>query len=187
MRVSWNKPAALLAMLVFAVAGVSAGGAAAERPPALTDRETAVHVLNRLGFGPRPGDVDRVVSIGIAAYIEQQLSPERIPDGSVEASLKRFPTLAMTTAELYEKFEKPVREARRAKQGEIQDPAMIPFENRPRRIIEELSEARILRAVRSERQLNEVLVDFWMNHFNVFAGKGLDRIFITSFERDVVR
>ena len=63
----------------------------------------------------------------------------------------------------------------------------IPPENRPRRVIEELTEARILRACESERQLNEVLVDFWMNHFNVFAGKGLDRVLITSFERDVVR
>ena len=58
---------------------------------------------------------------------------------------------------------------------------------RPRRVIEELTQARILRACESERQLNEVLVDFWMNHFNVFAAKGLDRVFITSFERDVVR
>ncbi len=54
-------------------------------------------------------------------------------------------------------------------------------------MIEELTQARILRACESERQLNEVLVDFWMNHFNVFAAKGLDRVFITSFERDVVR
>ena len=63
----------------------------------------------------------------------------------------------------------------------------IPPENRPRRVIEELSAARIVRATESERQLNEVLVDFWMNHFNVFAGKGLDRVFTTSFERDVIR
>lgn len=63
---------------------------------------------------------------------------------------------------------------------------MILPENRPRRIVEELSQARILRAAESERQLNEILVDFWMNHFNVFAGKGLDRVFITSFERDAV-
>jgi uncharacterized protein (DUF1800 family) len=187
MRAPWTKPAALLATIAFAAAEAFAGGAAPGAAPTLTDREMAIHVLNRLGFGPRPGDVDRVLSMGVAAYIEQQLSPGRVPDGGVEASLRRLPTLAMTTEELYEKFEKPVREARRAKRGEIPDAAMIPFENRPRRIIEELSEARILRAVGSERQLNEVLVDFWMNHFNVFAGKGLDRIFITSFERDVVR
>ena len=62
---------------------------------------------------------------------------------------------------------------------------MIPPEKRPRRIIEELSAARVLRAVYSERQLNEVMVDFWMNHFNVYAAKGLDRVFVTSFERDV--
>ena len=56
-----------------------------------------------------------------------------------------------------------------------------------RRILEDLTAARVVRAAQSERQLNEVLVDFWMNHFNVFAGKGLDRVFTTSFERDVIR
>jgi uncharacterized protein (DUF1800 family) len=93
----------------------------------------------------------------------------------------------MTASELYDRFEKPIRENRRAKQADLPELARIPPENRPRRILEELSEAKILRAERSERQLNEVLVDFWMNHFNIFAGKGLDRIYITSFERDVVR
>ncbi|HEV8117931.1 MAG TPA: DUF1800 domain-containing protein [Thermoanaerobaculia bacterium] len=155
--------------------------------PELTQREAAIHVLNRLGFGPRPGDVDRVLAMGIPAYVERQISPEGIPDAAVEASLKRFATLSMTASELYDRFEKPIRENRHAKQADLPELARIPPENRPRRILEELSEAKILRAERSERQLNEVLVDFWMNHFNIFAGKGLDRIYITSFERDVVR
>jgi len=168
-----------------------ASAAAPTSKPALANREMAIHALNRLAFGPRPGDVDRVVSFGVPAWIDEQLAPERIPDGAVESSLERFPTLAMTTEKLWEKFEKPIREARQEKKngvnGVLDEQAMVPYENRPRRIVEELTEARILRAVRSERQLNEVLVDFWMNHFNVFAGKGLDRIFLTSFERDVVR
>ncbi|HYK43263.1 MAG TPA: DUF1800 domain-containing protein, partial [Thermoanaerobaculia bacterium] len=65
--------------------------------------------------------------------------------------------------------------------------ATLPPESRPRRLIDELSAARVLRAAYSERQANEVLVDFWMNHFNVFANKGLDRVLITSFERDTIR
>ena len=168
--------------------------AGSERPP-LTAREKAVHALNRLGFGPRPGDVDRVLEIGVGAWIERQLAPERFPDAAVAAELAQFPTLSMTTADLFDRFERPIREARRARKDAAGDGAVdaekmreaIPPENRPRRIIEELSAARVLRAADSERQLNEVLVDFWMNHFNVFAAKGLDRIFVTSFERDTVR
>jgi uncharacterized protein (DUF1800 family) len=56
-----------------------------------------------------------------------------------------------------------------------------------REILGELMSQRILRAAESERQLNEVMVDFWMNHFNVFAAKGLDRALVTSYERDTIR
>src|SRR5207244_10305509 len=51
----------------------------------------------------------------------------------------------------------------------------------------ELQMSRILRAVYSERQLQEVMVDFWTNHFNVFAGKGADRWLLTSYDRDTIR
>ena len=57
----------------------------------------------------------------------------------------------------------------------------------PQRIMMELQASRILRAVYSERQLQEVMVDFWSNHFNVFAGKGADRWYMTSYDRDVIR
>ena len=61
------------------------------------------------------------------------------------------------------------------------------MEGRPRKVVEELQEAKLLRAVYSERQLDEVLVDFWMNHFNVFADKGPDRFLVGEYERDVIR
>src|SRR6266540_6483110 len=198
-----------LAIAGFATLLASAATSSGKDRPVLTEREKAIHVLNRLGFGPRPGDVERVLTMGVSAYIDRQLRPEDISDAAASASLMRFPTLEMTTAELFDKFERPLREERRRRQRERssrdetmaagkadRDDAadegerirrMIPSENGPRRVVEELSEARILRAAQSERQLNEVLVDFWMNHFNVFAGKGLDRVFITSFERDIVR
>ena len=203
-------PTALLLTPALALGAI--GLAAAPAPggkAAMTASEQALHVLNRLGFGPRPGDVDRVLAIGVSAYVDRQLEPAAISDDATAAALRRFPTLAMTTAELVEKFELPLREARRQRRIELagQGGAMasgatdgadladeieavrqrIPPENRPRRVLEELTAARIVRAAQSERQLNEVLVDFWMNHFNVFAGKGLDRVFTTSFERDVIR
>jgi uncharacterized protein (DUF1800 family) len=176
------------------------------RADTLTLREQALHALNRLAFGPRPGDVDRVVQMGASAYIQQQLQPERIPDGRLEARLSGYPTLAMSNAELIERFEVPLREARKKLKAERAaspqtaaddaepSPAemqrlrdLLPPEQRPRRILDELTAARILRASESERQLNEVMVDFWMNHFNVYAQKGQDRFAIVSFERDTIR
>jgi uncharacterized protein (DUF1800 family) len=164
--------------------------------PALSAREQALHVLNRLGFGPRPGDVERVLKIGVSKYLEQQLHPETIPDAAAAARLKDLPTIVMSNAQLFDTFERPLRAAlrqRRAAAGDGQEVdlerirEMIPPEKRPRRIVEELSAARVIRAADSERQLNEVMADFWMNHFNVFAAKGLDRVLLPSFERDVVR
>ena len=180
--------------------------ALAARTDSLTPREQALHALNRLAFGPRPGDADRVARMGVSAYIREQLYPERIPDARVEARLAGLPTLSMSNAELIARFEVPLREARRkikAERAAKEDGAagdaeptnaemlklrdLIPPENRPRRILDELTAARIVRASESERQLNEVLVDFWMNHFNVYAQKGQDRIAIVAFERDTIR
>jgi uncharacterized protein (DUF1800 family) len=190
--------------IVLAAAGALALCAAtAARTDSLTPREQALHVLNRLAFGPRPGDVDRVAQMGVSAYVREQLYPERIPDSRLEAKLSGFSTLSMSNAELIARFEMPFREAKQkikaergasgADDAEATPAEMlrlrdrIPPESRPRRILDELTAARILRASESGRQLNEVLVDFWMNHFNVYANKGQDRIAIVSFERDTIR
>jgi uncharacterized protein (DUF1800 family) len=193
---------AAVAALELSATAARAGASGASAVPALSARDQALHVLNRLGFGPRPGDVERVLKMGVSKYLEQQLHPETIPDAAVAARLKDLPTIAMSNAELIDKFERPLREARRARKvasgeaarareaGQADEEelrAMIPPEKRPRRVIEELSAARVIRAADSERQLNEVMADFWMNHFNVFAAKGLDRVLLPSFERDVVR
>jgi uncharacterized protein (DUF1800 family) len=155
--------------------------------PGLTDRQRATHALDRLAFGAKPGDVDRVMKTGVDRWIEQQLHPERIADREVDARLAQYATLSMSSHEIYEQFEEPVIEARRQKKelNEIID--ALPFEKRPRRLIEELSAQRLIRATDSERQLNEVMADFWLNHFNVFAQKGLDRVLVTSYEREVIR
>src|SRR5271154_4677063 len=192
--------------LTFLIAIAAAGALtlaalADEKPAALTAREQALHVLNRLAFGPRPGDVDRVLAVGVSAWVEQQLHPGRIADEAVEARLADLPTLRMSSAQLVAQFEVPLREARKRLKADKADKAadgadgdialklrdLVPPENRPRRILEDLTQERIIRAAESQRQLNEVLVDFWMNHFNVYANKGLDRIYVATFERDTVR
>ncbi len=73
----------------------------------LSEDQRILHVLNRLGFGARPGDVEHVKAIGLDNYITQQLNPEKISDAVADAKVKNLATLSMTTAELYEKFPQP--------------------------------------------------------------------------------
>jgi uncharacterized protein (DUF1800 family) len=231
--------------------GVSAQQKANARITTLKEDQRILHVLNRLGFGARPGDVARVKAIGLDNYINQQLNPQKISDAVADAKIKDLSTLNMTTAQLYEKFPQPgqllkqmerrgelpaelaaVRDNRvkaqaepasnqpqatnpiamemPANTGEAKKDAGAPNDNPnprdnqkyrqalreyylehglqpPQRISAELQASRILRAVYSERQLQEVMVDFWTNHFNVFAGKGADRWLLTAYDRDTIR
>jgi uncharacterized protein (DUF1800 family) len=191
-----------------AVAGAIAAAAAVCTGLAAAPSDTAAitHVLNRIAYGARPGDVERVAAMGLRTYIDRQLHPERIPDPEVDRRLAELETLTMTSRELAERYFVPALRERRARRrakasndtGTIEDqPARRLVRRSPgeggsraeggRRVLAELGEQRLLRAVYSERQLNELLVDFWFNHFNVFAGKGPDRIYVTEYERDVIR
>ena len=175
--------------------GVSASSPAAVQItlPAspLMEEQKILHVLNRLGYGPRPGDVERVEGMGLAAYLQQQLYPEAIPDRAVEQKLKNLTTLTMTSAELMREFPQPDPKLRqKIATGELSRAEMMemfPPEKRPIRIIGELQSAKLIRAIESERQLEEVMVDFWFNHFNVFAGKGAVKWMLVSYERDAIR
>lgn len=208
----------LLSIVVAQPAFAVATAQKRAKTPALTEEQRILHVLNRLGFGPRPGDIERVKSMGLEAYINQQLNPEKISDTVAENKVKDLNVVNMTTAELYEKFPQPGQLVRQlqargmlpADLAEARDkkgqpaPAGNPLENenyrkvveeyyrenglqRPQRIMAELQASRILRAVYSERQLQEVMVDFWTNHFNVFAGKGADRWLLPAYDRDTIR
>lgn len=222
-----------LALALPAPVAVAAKGGAVEkwqgRLPIteLSQDEAILHALNRLAFGPRPGDVQRVRAMGLEKWIELQLSPEKIDDSAVARRLERYPTLAMSSAELLEKYPRPADALRRSgmsreeiqrwqetqqKQREeiqqlrqkMESGEALSAEERerirelrgmrggeegrgPQQIIAELSAAKLTRAIYSERQLEEMLVDFWFNHFNVFAGKGADRWLLTSYERDTIR
>ena len=161
-----------------------------------TEKARAEHALNRLAFGARPGDVERVMKIGVDRWIDEQLHPERIADTAVQSKLAKYETLTMSSDEISKTFVKPFYEARRQRKDKAKADfaeearemrKLIPAGQRPQRLLGELSAQRILRAAESERQLSEVMVDFWMNHFNVFAGKSIDRFLITSYERDTIR
>jgi uncharacterized protein (DUF1800 family) len=194
--------------------------------PQKADAVTIVHVLNRIGFGPKPGDVARVQQMGLSAYIDQQLHPERINDSALDQRLAAFETLNMSSSELADKYFMPAMEIRRQAQqsqtpkaqarkappskdggpDDAMQPAMQPNANDPqaallasltpeerqavqaqRTVITDLTQAKMLRAVESERQLQEVMADFWLNHFNVFIGKGQVRDFLTEYDRDTIR
>jgi uncharacterized protein (DUF1800 family) len=191
---------ALLVTLVSAYSTAQPARVAAVSGPTLPNDDKAIaHVLDRLGYGARPGDVDRVRRMGVATYIEQQLYPEKIDDRALDARLAPLNTLTMSTAEIARDYEIPaLQERQRQKKAQAKaDPndAAGPEKRLPpsgamlkqREVVVQLDDQKILHAVYGERQLQEVLTDFWFNHFNVFAGKGPERIMLTAYERDVIR
>ena len=170
--------------LASALASLAVVGSSAASKP--VDTATIRHVLNRVAFGPRPGDIDRVSAMGLDRYIDQQLRPERVADPGMDARLAPLTTLRMSSREIAEKIEQPQLEARKEKKdGET--PTPLPADQRANAVLLELSEQKVLRAVYSERQLEEVLTDFWFNHFNVDARKGPVRFLLPEYEREVIR
>lgn len=229
----------------------------------LSADEAIFHALNRLAYGPRPGDVERVRQMGLAKWIDQQLDPKSIDDRALEARLEKYPTLRMSTARLIAEYPQPKqaakkegltkeeyreeqaakrRAARAAEGGSVdansggsmpaqpdaaampaaaKDDAPSPMKQapaemrpedglagkrgsvsgdlnqfsrvpsddskRPQRVVAELAMAKVARAVYSERQLQQVMDDFWFNHFNVYAAKGEDKWMLTGYERDVIQ
>jgi len=162
-------------------------------------------LLNRLAFGPRPGDVARVRALGVDQWITQQLAPERIDDAATAALIASgYETYHADTRELVslgQATQQAIRErARRlAQQGDTtgkrevradarrDDPQLREQLRRARRIVGDVQAVKLARAVGTERQLQEVMTDFWENHFSVFAGKGLTRLYIPAYDRDVIR
>jgi uncharacterized protein (DUF1800 family) len=219
----------------------------------LNEEQKVAHLLDRVTFGARPGDVERVMKLGWEKYLEEQLRPERISDQVVEHRLKNIESIHLSSAELAKNYPPPQvlkqvlkergielpgqnqnagqvtkkdakqsfkqlgREAERKKDDMMDDQAPArPPDNpqagdpqpdandaarrreayqtlremgyRPQQeVVQESQQAKILRAVYSERQLQEVMTDFWFNHFNVYVQKGPDRILTASYERDAIR
>ncbi len=157
----------------------------------LPEQYRAVHAMNRLGFGPRPDDIDRIGSVGVDRYIEEQLHPQSIaiPE-SLTAKVGSYRTLHMTPIALFREYQLPIMQARRENQGADKDTLKDAIKDqriRARIVMREAVEARFVRAIEGPRQLQEVMTAFWFNHFNVFAGKGLDNIWTGSFEETAIR
>jgi uncharacterized protein (DUF1800 family) len=218
---------------------VSASAARAQEAPA-DNRDEIIHVLNRITFGPKPGDVEAVQKMGLHNYIEQQLHPETIDDSATDQALAGFDILQMSDTDLAKLFFdeqktqqlKQQLQAQQAKDGmpqapnkpgqQVQPPAPFrppnisqtgqpgaPNDGPPMDMDElrarinammgnnsqvrsvtavgQLEQAKLVRAVDSNRQLQEVLVDFWSNHFNIDMKKGPDRVLKVADDRNVIR
>ena len=162
------------------------------------ERARALHALNRLTFGPRPGDVERVLATGVDRWIEQQLHPQATPDPRLDSALADLDILNLTTDDLAEMFFRDQQERRRRQLAmrdslQFMDPAVNPRarrqrpQNRLRRLTGQFQQLAVTRAVLSQRQLYEVLVDFWTNHFNIFLGKGQVRYLAPDYIERVIR
>ncbi|MGB3787940.1 MAG: DUF1800 domain-containing protein [Phormidesmis sp.] len=145
----------------------------------MNDSQTITHVIDRLSLGASPGDRQQVERSGVAAYIRQQLNPDPSAEpASLVQRLSRLPSLTQTPAVLFEQGApppKPTNNQRyQAKRGRMQ-------------VFKEATQARMLRALESPNQLQEVIVDFWFNHFNVFMRKSTVRLWVGSYEQMAIR
>ena len=215
----------------------------------MPDDQRVAHVLSRLTFGARPGDLERVKAMGVDAFINQQLDPDSIDNTAVIAKLRRLPTIGMATPVIIEQYTPPKPVASpspapvrgpdtmtatsaksiadnslnrvpqltanantTAMSGEMQvkeaadkmaapvsekkdasgtlalpSPKPTPPPKNPQMVVTDLQRAKLLRAVYSDQQLYEVMVDFWENHFSIFANKDDDRYLLTAFDRETIR
>lgn len=138
------------------------GNLTAFQPPTATETDEATHVLNRLTFGPRPGDHAEIVRMGSREWIRRQLEPETLSDAWTEARTRHFEALDVWPL------------------GEL-------LEYNARELLDQMTRAKILRAVHSRRQLQEVMVDFWSDHFNIDPSKGDSKWLKPADDKRVIR
>lgn len=148
----------------------------------LTDQQ-GVHVSNRLGFGPHPEQIDSVRAMGIERYIQTQLAAESIPEPQFLIDrLAELETLSLSPMELYRRYDPGKPQQSRMMVAATSGPS-----DQLRSPLNQAQQARLLRAIYSPRQLQEVMVDFWYNHFNVSFRKGLDTIWVGAYEQQAIR
>lgn len=170
----------------------------------LTAREAAAHLLNRFTFGPRPADVDAVLSTGLENWFLAQLDA-KLPDDSLDRRLAGYDALLLTNAEVVNTYPKANRILRMAiSEGAIDKEARdktkkAAYKNQladymkengfkpQKELYRQFISQKILRAAYSNNQLQELLTDFWFNHFNVSLSKNQCAEFVPAYERDVIR
>lgn len=162
-------------------------GAAAENVPVVDPK--VVHVVSRLTYGPAPGDLARVAAMGVGAFIDSQLAPDTVAEPkALETALDALPTESMDTIRLFREYGPPADAAAvAAAGGKPGADTMRQVFDRAEVVALEAARARLTRAILSNRQLDELMVAFWCEHFNLGASKGLAHLWVGSFEREAVR
>jgi uncharacterized protein (DUF1800 family) len=174
-----------------------------------TAREAAAHLLDRLTFGARPGEVDQVVEMGLEAWLSRQLG-ELLPEPELERRLSKLPALKLSLEAMVQTYPSPivvrrmaveagiVREEELAGEGEdraktrqahlrLQDWSSKQGWHPDRELVAQLLAQKLLRAVYAENQVREVLTDFWFNHFYVGLTDPAVRQYLLAYERDAIR
>lgn len=155
----------------------------ASPPKALNDHQRILHYLNRAGFGARPGDVEAIEKIGLFNYIEQQLHPQNIDDSQCNQRLRPFRSLTLAATQLPSRYPYPDKLQRVMKETLLNEHV---YYGTTITLLNEMQAQRLIRATYTQRQLSEVMVDFWMNHFNVYFYKAQVHG-VLPLERDVIR
>jgi len=158
--------------------------------PALTPQDSSFHALNRLAYGPRPGDVQRVAADGVMRWIDRQLSPEEIDDHRLAQRERQFQILDYDRRDLAARYTEAQRERRERKLAAdtaADKDGASPIAQPGKRVAGEFAELAVVRAALSERQLYEIMVDFWTNHFNVYFAKGADRFLTPDYIEHTIR
>ncbi len=201
--------AADLALLVTLLLAAAPGWAELPwREAGLSERQAAAHLLNRFTYGPRPGEIEAMVELGLDNWLDWQLQGE-LPGALADAALARFGSLNLTFRELTRNYphhnmllaqavaagavsekaytgqlgEDPRRRSQRALERFAKSRGLRP----EREVLAELRAQKLYRALYSESQLTEVLTDFWFNHFNVSAADSKCRPYVLAYERDAIR
>ena len=147
----------------------------------LVNDAQVLHVLNRLSFGATPAQIKEVSATGIEAYIQAQLSPASIPNSpELENHLAQLDTLGMGTTELYRTYFIP-----RKKRDQLSSAQIKQYKKQRRTVYQQAVEAHLARAIASPRQLQEVMVSFWFNHFNVNARKSVTDLWVGDYENQI--
>ena len=163
----------------------------------LTADQQVLQVLNRLAFGPRPGDVARVRQMGVDRWMAWQLDPAAIDDRATDDFVSRFPSYRETIDQLAADYPPPMKvladrraptDTGRRAVSRADSTTLKTAQRRAGRVAAELQIVKVARAEMSNRQLQEVMVDFWENHFSIYDRKGQPmRYYVTDFDRDVIR
>jgi uncharacterized protein (DUF1800 family) len=201
--------AALIVIAPIGMSGQSSGARRIQPRPSvvrldvreLPADQQIIHALSRLTFGAKPGDVLKVRAIGLDNWIDQQLHPDKIDDSAIDQFVANYSVLHQDQNALLQQYAQQQRDRQQARIDRADSARMMnPVDttamrqqmqqqvNLTRQVVTQFQSSRVARAVASERQLQEVMTDFWENHFSVYAQKGgPEPYYLTDFDENVIR